>query len=131
MMVEGAREVSGLVRVGGKNRKSVWWKDGIKAAVRRKEAAWKGVLAPSDEETKKRCMEEYREEKRKVKKCIIQSKKKRVNELFGRKMNKDVNGNRKSFWKVVSNAKGGNMESCRRVKDEIGVWHRERTKRER
>ena len=58
-------------------------------------------------------------------------KKKRVNELFGRKMNKDVNGNRKSFWKVVSNAKGGNMESCRRVKDEIGVWHRERTKRER
>ena len=59
---------------GGKNPKSVWWNDKIKAAVRRKETAWKGVLAASDEETKK-CMEAHREEKRKVKRCIIQSKK--------------------------------------------------------
>ena len=27
---------------------SVWWNDEIKAAVRIKEAAWKGVLAASD-----------------------------------------------------------------------------------
>ena len=52
------------------------------------------MLAGSDEETKERCMEAYREEKRKVKRCIIQSKKKE-NEQFGRKMNEDVNGNRK------------------------------------
>ena len=50
----------------------------IKAAVRRKEAAWK-VMPASDEETKERCMEAYIEEKRKVKRCIIHSKKK-VNE---------------------------------------------------
>ena len=55
----------------GKNPKNVWWKDEIKAAVRRKKAAWKGVLAASDEETKVRCMEAYREEKRKVKGRII------------------------------------------------------------
>ena len=30
----------------------MWWSDEIKAAVKRKEAAWKGVLAASDEETK-------------------------------------------------------------------------------
>ena len=45
----------------------MWWNDEISAAVRRKKAAWKGVLAASDEETKERCMEAYREEKRKVK----------------------------------------------------------------
>ena len=28
----------------GKNPKSVWWNDEIKAAATRKEAAWKGVL---------------------------------------------------------------------------------------
>ena len=39
----------------------------------------KGVLAASNEETKERCMEAYREEKRKVKRCIIRSKEK-VNE---------------------------------------------------
>ena len=55
-MVESAKEICGSVRVGRKNPKSVWWNDEIKAAVRRKEAASKGVLAPSDEETKERCM---------------------------------------------------------------------------
>ena len=43
-------------------------------------------------------MEVYREEKRNVKKCIYQSKKK-VKEQFGRKKNEDVNGKRKLFWK--------------------------------
>ena len=38
--------------------------------------------------------------------CTYKSKKK-LNEQFGRKMNEDVNGNMKLFWKEVSNAKGG------------------------
>ena len=67
------------MRVGGKSPKSVWWKDEIKATVRRKEAAWKEVLVASDEEAKERCMEAYREEKRTFKRCIYQSKRK-VNE---------------------------------------------------
>ena len=77
--------------------------------VRRKEAAWKEVLTASDEETKERCMETYREEKRKVKRCIIQSKKK-VKEQFGRKMNEDVNGNWRLFWEEVSNVKRGELQ---------------------
>ena len=59
------------MRVGGKNPKSVWWKDKIKVAVKRKETAWKRVLAASDEETKEGCMEGYREKKRKVKRCTL------------------------------------------------------------
>ena len=51
-MVKIAREVCGSVRVGGKNPKSVWWNDEVRAAVRRKEDAWKEVLAASDEEAK-------------------------------------------------------------------------------
>ena len=35
-------------------------------------------------------------------------------------MNEDVNGNRKLFWKEVSNAKGGKVESCNRIKDGNG-----------
>ena len=42
------------------------------------------------------------------------------------KMNEDVNGNRKLFWKEVSNAKGGKVESCSRIKDGMGGWHKER-----
>ena len=59
------------------------------------------------------------EEKRKVKRCIYQSKKK-VNEQFERKMNEDVNGNKRLFWKEVSNSKGGKVESCSRIKDGNG-----------
>ena len=90
------------------------------SAVRRKEAAWKEVLATSDEEAKERCMEAYREEKRKVKRCIIQRKKKKVNEQFGRKIKEDVNGNRKLFWKEVSNTIGGKVEGCSRIKEGKG-----------
>ena len=59
------------------------------------------------------------ERRKEVKSCIIQSKKK-VNGQFGRKMNEDMNGNRKLFWREVSNAKGGKVESCSRVKDGNG-----------
>ena len=80
---------------------------------------WKDVLAASDEEAKERCMEAYKEEKRKVKTCICQNKKK-VNEQFRRKNNEDVNRNRKLFWKEVSNVKGGKVVSCSRIKDGNG-----------
>ena len=59
-----SREVCGSVRVGEKNPKSVCWNDEIKPAVRRKEAPWKEVLVASDEETKGRRMEAYREKKK-------------------------------------------------------------------
>ena len=40
--------------------------------------------------------------------------------MFGRKINDHVNGNRKLFWKGVSNAKGGKVESCSGIKDGNG-----------
>ena len=65
-------------------------------------------------------MEAYREEKRKVKRYMYQSKKE-VNEQLGRKINHDVNGNRKLFLKV-SNANGERVYSCSRIKDGMGDW---------
>ena len=35
-------------------------------------------------------------------------------------MNKDVNGNRKLFWKEVSKANGGKVENLNRIKDGNG-----------
>ena len=35
-------------------------------------------------------------------------------------MNEEVNGNRKLFWKEVSNEKGGKVESWSRIKDGNG-----------
>ena len=96
----------------------MWWKDQVKAAVE-EEDAWKEVLGARDEDARKRCLEVYKEEQRKVKRCIYQSKEE-VQEQFGSKMNQDVNGNRKSFWKEVSKANGGNVENSNRIKDGNG-----------
>ena len=61
--------------------------DEVKAVVWRKEATWKKTLPSSNGEAKERCMEAYREEIRKVKRCIYQSKKKvTANCLEGRGM---------------------------------------------
>ena len=59
------------------------------------------------------------EKKTKIKRCIYQSKTK-VNEQFGRKKYEDMNRNRKLFWKMVCNTKGGKVESCSRIKDRNG-----------
>ena len=77
------------------------------------------MLGARYEETKEKCMETYREENRKVKRCIIQSKKE-FQELFGRKMNE----NRKLFWKEVSNVKGekgGELQQNKEWKWEVGT----------
>ena len=74
-MVESASKACGSVRIAGKNPKSVWWNDQVKAAVQRKEDAWKEVLEARDEYARERCLGVYREKKRKVKRFISQSKK--------------------------------------------------------
>ena len=43
-----------------------------------------------------------------------------MNEQLGRKMNQDVNRNRKMFWKDLSKVNGSNVEICSRIKD--GNW---------
>ena len=95
-MVESAREVCGSVRVGGGSPNSVWWNDEIKASVKRKETTGKEMLEARDEVAKERYLEVYKEEKRKVKRCIYQSKK-NVQEQLEKKINQGVNGNRKLF----------------------------------
>ena len=75
----------------GKNPENVQRNDDVKAAVKRKEAAWKEKLGASDEHVKGRCMEAYKGEKINVKRFIYKSKNE-VNNQFGRNMKQDVNG---------------------------------------
>ena len=85
------------------------------------------MLGTTDKKVKIKYMKSSREEKRKVKRCVFQSKKK-VNEQFGRKMyedmEEDVNRYRKLFWKEVSNAKRGKMKNCSRIEDVNGRFAR-------
>ena len=70
-MVESAREVGGSVRVGGKNPKKVQWNDEIKDSFMKKGGCWQLVM-----KRQKKGALRHTEEKRKVKRCIYQSKKK-------------------------------------------------------
>ena len=77
------------------------------------------MVGDGDNDAREMCLEVYKEEKGKVKRYIYQSKKE-VQEQLGRKMNQDVNRNRKLFWKEVSNVAGGNVENSYRIKEENG-----------
>ena len=72
-MAKRAREVI----VGGKNQKSVWWNDEIKAAVRRKESTWKEVLEPKDVWT-------FTKKREKLKDVYIRERRRSKNSLEGR-----------------------------------------------
>ena len=54
--------------------------------------------------------------------------KKEIQEQFGRKINQDVNENRKLFQKKVSKANRGKVESSRRKKDGNGMLVQEEVK---
>ena len=54
------------------------------------------MVGDGDNDAREMCLEVYKEEKGKVKRYIYQSKKE-VQEQLGRKMNQDVNRNRKLF----------------------------------
>ena len=70
-----------------------------------------------DEDVRERCLE-----KRKVKMYIYQSKKE-VQEQFERKMNQDVNRNRKLFWKEASKANRGKVDGNGRLALEEAEVH--------
>ena len=54
-----------------------------------------------------------------------------VNGQFGRKLNQDIDGNKKLFRKEVSKVNGGNVKSCSRIKDGNGRLAMGRMKYER
>ena len=87
----------------------------VKDAAERNEAAWREVLGTRDEVAKDRRMEVYKEERERLKGVFIRAKRKE-----GRKMNQDLDGNRKLFWKEVTKIKGGKVESCHRIEDGNG-----------
>src|SRR5678816_4840484 len=76
-------------------------------AVKSKKEAWLNVLKANDEVSKERCLELYKEEKRNTKRCI-RKRKQEVNEQFERRMNEDIQGNRKLFWKEARKVKNEN-----------------------
>ena len=88
----------------------MWWNNRVKAAVKMKK-----VLEGRDKDANERCLEVYKKEKRKVKRCIYQSKEE-VQEQFGTKINQDVSGKRILFWKEVSKVNEGKVENSNRIK---------------
>ena len=60
IMIESAKKFGGSVGGGGENAKKMWWNDQLKAAVKRKDTAWKEVIGTRDEGAKERCMEVYK-----------------------------------------------------------------------
>src|SRR5678815_67152 len=90
-------------------------------AVKGKKESWLNVLKANDEVSRERCLELYKEEKRNTKRCICR-RKEEVNKQFGRRMNGDIQGNRKLFWKEARKVKNENKGNLLRIMNRDGVF---------
>src|SRR5678815_1288391 len=120
-IVSSAKEVCECTKVGSKNVNSEWWNEEVMKAVKGKKEAWLNVLKANDEVSKERCLELYKEEKRNTKRCI-RRRKQEVNEQFGRRMNEDIQGNRKLFWKEARKVKNENKGNLLRIMNRDGAF---------
>src|SRR5678816_3363100 len=120
-VVSCAKGVCGCAKVGSKNVSCEWWNEEVMQVVKSKKEAWLNVLKANDEDSKERCLEVYKEEKRNTKRCIHR-RKEEVNEQFGRRMNEDIQGNRKLFWKEARKVKNENKGNLLRIMNRNGAF---------
>ena len=74
-IVESTREMCGSVGVGEGSPKNVWWNNEVKAAVKRKETAWRKCCEPEAKMQKKDVWEFTKKKRERLKRCIYQRKK--------------------------------------------------------
>ena len=83
-MVERAREVCGSLRVGRGKPKSVWWNDQMKAAVKRKEDAWKGVFGTRDKGARESVWKPTKRKRERLKGAFIKVRRSTKSSLEGK-----------------------------------------------
>lgn len=119
VIIDSAREVCGVARVGKRKLNAEWWSEDVRSAIEKKSQAYASTLQNVSREERERRIHEYKKAKNEVKRIIKRSKRE-ANENFGKKLSQDVNGNRKLFWKEVKKVKNEGKESCMGVKGKNG-----------
>ena len=98
-----------------------WWSEEVKNSIEEKKRLYKKTLDKSVSiEERMRRVEEYRVCKNRVKQEIRESKR-RVREECGRKLSEAFGENKKLFYRMVKEGKGGSKGgNIKEVKDEMG-----------
>ncbi|MFA0954709.1 RNA-directed DNA polymerase, partial [Klebsiella pneumoniae] len=121
-----AEEVCGIAKCGRKSGNG-WWNKEVRMAVESKKAAYLKMLTARSVKTKQREMhhlnEAYIAARNKAKEMVKQSKM-NVRRMLEVKMQSNFEGNRKLYWKMVNQNKGGDTRSAVGVKNAEGdiVW---------
>jgi len=113
-IVGAARMVCGVAKGRkGSEKRTRWWNDEVKSAVRRKKVMYRQLLDLGTEEAKKK----YNEAKVEAKRVVRRAKNEEWVQ-FGRELEKDVRGNPRRFWARVKGR--GSRDSLSRIHDENG-----------
>ena len=106
-----AGEVCGMKPVGGGvKRRSEWWNDEVREAVRGKRVAFEEWLREQSAVNYGR----YRVQRNRVKE-VVKVAKREANERWGRRIGADFEGNKKMFWKEVKRLREGDGGSEEKV----------------
>lgn len=115
-LVESARDVCGVRKVGGRARKgSEWWNDTVKEAVQRKRRVFGEWLKCKTVER----YDAYRRVRNEVKR-VLKVEKCKADERWGRKLSGKFESNKKMFWKEMKKVRKENESMEARVKDVNG-----------
>jgi hypothetical protein len=122
---ECAKEVCGMAKGGKKRESALWWNQSVEEVVKEKKRVYLSMIAATGSE-RKRLYEVYKEQKRRVKVAVKESKAK-VKEDFEKKMESDFESNKKLFWKWVKNTRSVKNENACGVRAGNGdlIWNDE------
>ena len=115
-LLEVARDVCGVKRVGGRKRRrqEFWWNDEVKEIVQKKRERFLCYLRSSGDE-KMDEWEDYKDVRREVKRVVARSKK-RANDEWCINVANEFRDNSKKFWKEVNGVRKKNIETNKRIK---------------
>ena len=97
MQCETVQQTCVVVHRWGKERKrGEWWNYKVKSAILQKRKVFEQWLQIRSE----KAFDRYREERRKVK-AVVRESKRKVEDTFRTNLGQNFEGNRKMFWKEV------------------------------
>ena len=107
-IVEAASRVCGVVkRTKCRKKRSRWWNEEVREAVKKKKLMYRRLLDTGTEESRR----EYNEAEVEAKRAVRRAKNEEWVQL-GRELEKDASGNQRSFWARVSGSmKAGNCKA--------------------
>ena len=115
VILQAATEVCGVTKVGNKTKRTPWWNDEVKKAIKEKKEAWKKCLNTKTVEDRN-----IYKQKRDQARDILKEAKQQSWEKFGNTIEENFRNNKKCFWNIVKGLRQNKGRQVRNIRSSEG-----------